>query len=596
MPWSNLIPSFVLALVTAYAVGWLVRPLARWLGAVSAPSADRWGARSVPLLGGVAIWTGTLAALALGGAMPREIGLAVAAGSAMFLLGLIDDFVHLKPMTKLIWQVVAACAMVIVIPLPAMTGSPAANALLSIAWIVAITNAINLLDNMDGLCAGVGAIAAIALALSLGPDQAAAGRLALVLAGASLGFLLHNRHPASLFMGDSGSLFLGTVLALLALGAGRTQTTGLLSAMAVPVVLLLIPIFDTLFVTVLRKLSARPASTGGRDHTSHRLVALGFSEPRAVVLLWGLAASAGAAAVLLSRAHVREASVATAVLVVGLVVLGVRLARVNVYGDEAFSALRDTAITPLLTDLTYKRRVFEVLLDSGLICLAYYAAYVVRFDDQFGLYYGLLVQSLPVVLACGLAGLYIGGVYRGIWRYISLEDLPTYVRGLLIGGLTPVFVLVYLYRFEGYPRSVFVLHTLLLGALMLGSRIGFRALGDLASRHGTEGLPALVYGAGDRGAMLVRELRTYGRQDYRVLGFVDDDPSKANRGIHGLRVLGGGVALPAILTKSGARTVIVSTTLTPASQAALVAACREAGVSVVQFEFRLDPLVEISSP
>jgi UDP-GlcNAc:undecaprenyl-phosphate GlcNAc-1-phosphate transferase len=568
-----------------------VRVFARRLGAVSAPSADRWNTRPVPLLGGVAIWAGTLAALAAGPALPADVLLMVGAGTAMFGLGLVDDFVRLKPMTKLIWQVVTACAAVLVLAPPVVTGSPIADALLSIAWIVAVTNAVNLLDNMDGLCAGVAAIGAVALALSLGGDAPDLRLLALALAGAAAGFLWYNFHPASIFMGDSGSLFLGTLLALLALRVGRQASAGLVSAMAVPVVLMVIPLFDTLFVTVVRKLSARAASAGGRDHTSHRLVALGFSEPRAVLLLYGLAVTAGTAAVLLSRARLREASLLAAVLLVGLVVLGVRLARVNVYGEAEFSALRDRAITPLLTDLAYKRRVFEVLLDSCLICLAYYAAYVVRFDDQFDLYYYLLVQSLPVVLACGLTGLYVAGVYRGIWRYISLDDLPTYGKGLLFGGLTPVFVLVYLYHFEGYPRSVFVLHTLLLGVMLLGSRIGFRALGELSHRRsGNGGVPALVYGAGDRGALLVREMRSHGRAQYRLLGFVDDDPSKANRGIHGLQVLGGGDALAAILARTGAETVIVSTTLRPPARAALLAACHQAGAAVVQFEFRLDPV------
>ena len=589
MPTFDLMLPFVAAAVATLATTPLVRLAALRLGAVSAPSSERWSRRPVPVLGGVALWAGTLTVIVTGPVPGAEILAILGAGSGMFVLGLVDDFARFRPITKLIWQVVIACGTVVALAPPAITGASATDALLSIAWITAVTNAFNLLDNMDGLCAGVAAIGALAFAAGLGHQQPALAMLALALAGAAVGFLCFNFHPATIFMGDSGSLFLGGVLATLTLRAGRSETAGLLSAIAVPIVLLAIPLFDTLFVTIVRKLSARAASAGGRDHTSHRLVALGFSERRAVLLLYGLAATAGTSAVLLGRADLRQASVIAAVLVIGLIVLGVRLARVNAYGDQEYAALRDRAITPLLNDLTYKRRIFEVLLDSCLICLSYYTAYVIRFDDEFGLYYTLFVQSLPVVLACGLTGLYVAGVYRGFWRYISLEDLPTYARGLLAGGLTPVFVLVYLYRFEGYPRSVFVLHTLILGALMLGSRAGFRALGDLARRHRASGVPAIVYGAGDGGALLVRELRSNGRHDYRLVGFVDDDPAKANRRILGVKVLGTGAALPAVLHTTGAQVVIVSTTLSDPARLALKAASGQTGVAVVQLEFRLAP-------
>lgn len=586
----DLVLPFAVAMTAALVTTPLVGRVARRLDVVSTPSADRWSRRPVPLLGGVAIWVGTLAAAAAAAAANAHIVLILSAGTAMFTLGLVDDLARLKPITKLIGQMVVACATAVVVAAPSITGVAWADTLLLIAWIVAVTNAFNLLDNMDGLCAGVAAIGALALASSLDGHDPSLIVLALGVAGAAAGFLWFNFHPATIFMGDSGSLFLGGVLALLTLTGSRDETVGLVSAVAVPALLLAIPLFDTLFVTLVRKLSARAASVGGRDHTSHRLVALGFSEPRAVLLLYGLAATAGVSALLLERTDIRHASVAVAVLVVALVLVGVRLARVNVYGEQEFAALRDRAITPLLNDLTYKRRLFEVLLDSVLICLSYYTAYLIRFPNEFGLYYDLFVQSLPVVLACGLAGLFVGGIYRGFWRYVSIEDLPTFARGVLAGGLSPVFVLVYLYRFEGYPRSVFLLHTLLLGVLLLGSRIGFRALGDLAYRHSRTGVPTIVYGAGDGGALLVRELRSSTRHEYRLVGFVDDDPSKSNRRIFGLRVLGTGAALPALLESTGARVVIVSTTLGPNGRASLGAAREQTGIVVVQFQLRLDPL------
>ena len=173
--------------------------------------------------------------------------------------------------------------------------------MLTLIWIVGLTNAFNLLDNMDGLCAGIAVVAGVAfLATALPVTE---GSLAFhqvqylaALIGALLGFLVYNTHPASIFMGDSGSLLIGMSLAGLTLTLGSTITGGqnVLSVIAVPMLVLLIPIFDTTLVTISRMVSGRPTSMGGRDHTSHRLVAIGLSERSAVTLLWLLAAASGA--------------------------------------------------------------------------------------------------------------------------------------------------------------------------------------------------------------------------------------------------------------------------------------------------------------
>ncbi len=175
--------------------------------------------------------------------------------------------------------------------------------MLTLVWIVGITNAFNLLDNMDGLCAGTTLVAGAFLLTALAGD-AGAGQRPLYFAtllGATAGFLVYNVHPASIFMGDTGSLFLGLNVAAITLLAnpGSPERSGLVSVVVAPVLLLLIPIFDTTLVTALRLLSGRRPSQGGRDHVSHRLVAIGLSEPRAVATLWALAAAGGMASMLL---------------------------------------------------------------------------------------------------------------------------------------------------------------------------------------------------------------------------------------------------------------------------------------------------------
>ena len=308
-------------------------------------------------------------------------------------------------------------------------------------------------------------------------------------------------------MGDGGSLFLGGSLAVLSLMGGRQTGTGVLSALAVPVFLLLIPIFDTTLVTFSRILSTRSASQGGRDHTSHRLVAMGFSESQAVLILWALAAAGGATAILGRYSHFSEALLLGPLLLIGLALLGIQLARVRVYDGEDFSLLLGRAYTPLLVEVTYKRRMFEIVLDLILTTFCYYAAYMIRFDRESGLYHELFLQSLPIVIACQLLSFFVSGVYRGSWRYISLADLTTYAKAIALAVLSSVMVLVYVYRFEGYSRGVFVIDGMLLALLLVGSRLSFRVLGEAAGRHRL-GQAVLIYGAGDGGALLLRELRS----------------------------------------------------------------------------------------
>ena len=182
-----------------------------------------------------------------------------------------------------------------------------------------MTNAFNLLDNMDGLCAGIAMIVGAALLVDLLPGAAgtrafAEVRYLAILLGATGGFLVYNLHPASIFMGDSGSLLLGFSFAAVTLSTGR-QAPGrsdVLSIVAAPVLVLLIPIFDTTLVTLSRWFSGRRASQGGRDHSSHRLVAIGLSERRAVALLWLLAAIGGALGVALNYFSQRWSAMAAA--------------------------------------------------------------------------------------------------------------------------------------------------------------------------------------------------------------------------------------------------------------------------------------------
>ena len=282
--------------LTSFGLGLLAtlaaRTCARRLGLMAEPRPDRWHARPTALGGGVAIFVAFTPLLLCSGD-PYRFTLAVGA-AAMFGLGLLDDVFHLKPWTKLLGQLaVAGFTVAFGMALP-WTQWSAANQAITIVWIVGISNALNLLDNMDGLAALIAVTSAVFQMIAfVAEDRFAEGAACAGLVGALLAFLVFNWNPASVFMGDCGSLFLGYALSLLAIPRDHDRVPGTAADVAMPILILLVPIYDTTFVTFARIARRRPLSRGGRDHASHRLVALGFSDRTAVSILAGVGVLGG---------------------------------------------------------------------------------------------------------------------------------------------------------------------------------------------------------------------------------------------------------------------------------------------------------------
>ena len=308
MPFSSLnFLAVAAAAILALALTPLVRLLARRIGIVAKPKTDRWHKKPTAMMGGVAIWLAVVITLFRFRSAHASWLVIIGASTFLFLVGLVDDLLHIKPYQKLIGQVMGSAFVIYYgLSLP-WTSSSALNVAITIFWLIGITNAVNLLDNMDGLATGIAAIASGFLTLNFHQQQSTYRSLMLVIfAGALLGFLVYNSNPASIFMGDSAARCLSDSFlassALVNVSGGRSRS--LLPVLAVPILVLFIPIFDTTFVTILRKFSGRAASQGGRDHTSHRLVALGMSERRAVWMLYGFAALSGVLALLVQRGEV----------------------------------------------------------------------------------------------------------------------------------------------------------------------------------------------------------------------------------------------------------------------------------------------------
>jgi UDP-GlcNAc:undecaprenyl-phosphate/decaprenyl-phosphate GlcNAc-1-phosphate transferase len=569
--------SFGIAFGASVPLTWAVRGLARRFGLVAKPRADRWHRRPTALFGGVAIFIAFVIAYLL--RRPTWVQgdvLLVACGAGMFGLGLVDDFLRLKPYAKLVGQIVISTAFTMYGLRLQWLPSPVLDQALTIFWLVGITNAMNLLDNLDGLAGGVAAIAALFFVyVSHVSGNYGAGPLAAACAGALIGFLIFNFNPASIFMGDCGSLFIGFFLGAVTLVNNQTgMKRDVAAVLAVPVLLLLIPIVDTTLVTLTRRFHGRPVSQGGRDHTSHRLVALGLSERAAALTLWALAAASGGLAVLLFF----------------LVFLG----RVKVYEPVPTEAEgTGRATLPTLADFAYKRRVFEVLNDLLIIVLAYYAAFLLRFDGVLVPPFSYQFQaSLPIVIAVQLAAFLSLGLYRGLWRYTSMSDLGTLLKAVGGAWVASVVVLTFVYRHEPYSRGVLIMNGALLVLGIAGSRVWFRLLRThlVTLQAPAEAKRVLIYGAGDGGELLVRELLNNRSLGLVPVGFIDDDPQKHGRVIHGLRVLGslGDLRDLAARPATAFDEVLVSTTLAPDRSAVLGELAQGTGIRTRRMRIALE--------
>jgi len=302
------IAAFFIALaLTLAGLPW-VRRAALALDLVDAPAQRKVHRTPMPLLGGAAIFLGAIAAVLIiyrGQPEPTVIGVLMAT-TVVALTGLIDDYRPLPAWAKLAGQFAGFLILVrfgIRVRLPLPEGFDYAITLL---WLLGITNAVNFLDNMDGLSAGIAAVTtSFILLLALGNGQFLVSALAAALLGACLGFLRYNFPPARIFMGDVGSLFLGFLLAVMALQLRFSDNSNFVTWM-VPVFLLGLPIFDMTLVVVSRLRRGLSPNTAGRDHTSHRLVRLGFSSREAVLILYLFSGILGMMALYITQASLIE--------------------------------------------------------------------------------------------------------------------------------------------------------------------------------------------------------------------------------------------------------------------------------------------------
>jgi UDP-GlcNAc:undecaprenyl-phosphate GlcNAc-1-phosphate transferase len=584
----------------------IVRQIALKRGWMACPAEDRWHNKPTALFGGIAIYLAVVVPLFVisdfsatllplttpqnDAAISSFAPVFCIAITLMFLLGFADDVFRLKPQSKLLGQILVASLIAFLGFRLQWVTSLTLDTLLTIFWIVGITNAFNLLDNMDGLCAGTGMIAAVFLAIILSGTNPGYAQCAAILAGASAAFLVYNFNPASIFMGDCGSLMIGFGISLLSLGLPGMNAGNSMTSITVPVMIAMVPILDTTMVTLVRLLSGRKASTGGKDHTSHRLVLMGFSEKKAVLFLYGVGVVSGIAALFVSRSDTFTSPSVIIPLMLSILLMGIYLSQLRVYPEKEFSVLRGRTFTPILVELTYKKQIVLVILDFCLIAFSYYLSYRLRFDPpHFPYYFKVFLKSLPAVIACKLTAFFLMGVYRSLWGYLSSNDVAVYLKASTLASFLSITAVTFAYRFEDFSKGIFIVDWFITTGAILGTRGFFRLTGDAMKRKALSGEKILIYGAGRGGEILLREILHNKRVKIKPVGFIDDDPLKTGKKLQGYSVLGTFDNLQALIQQKMVTSLLISFRENdPDRLQAVRAFCMQHNLGLKQFSIHIE--------
>ena len=589
--------------LVAAALAFLLTPvaarLAVMLGAVDMPGERKVHTRPIPRLGGLAVVasiavTFTAASLLSNGRwrLPSFLALGMGAGLLPILIvSIVDDVrgvaARWKFVAHAIGAVIAVYLGITLAPVVHLFGSPLQigwiAAPLSVAWIVGVTNAFNIIDGLDGLSSGLALISALCMtAVFAVVNQPEMAGVTLVLAGALAGFLPYNIHPARLFLGDTGATAIGFCLAAFALRGGSTLSSGF--AALLPVFILGLPIADTLIAMVRRTVHRLEHRQGGvfqadRNHIHHRLLALGVDHAQAVLVLYGAGLLLAGAALLSVFVTVREAAyMVTALLLAG--VLGIQR-----LGYDEFAFIRRGTVLRVYEIPAVKRGFFVVLIDIALSFVAAYVSIGLKTD----VWTLSLVRGQVFEIGSTLAPITVSvfawrRMYKGSWKVAGLYDFAKAVVAVFIATVLGAIVLRAVGR-TTYPASMFVIYGLTAFLLTVALRASYILLDASRARSSQQGKPILIYGAGRRGVAAVHELFQNQDSGLRPVGFIDDDPDKHDRIVQGLPVLGSSRDLVRLLQTSGAEGVLLSTSsIAPDRVERCASLCAPLSVNV----FRLD--------
>ena len=601
----------------------LVRRAATKLGAIDLPGERKVHRHPVPRLGGVVIFIAFYVILFIASRInvfffpddffrKGEFEWLASASALVLALGAFDDFRRIPPSVKLLFQVIAGLMVahtsfrIEVISLPWVTihlgfwSIPA-----TILWVVAITNAINLLDGLDGLAAGTSLIVCLAMfGISLLNQDIRIALASIILAGSILGFLRYNFHPASIFLGDSGAYYLGFMLSVLSLQSGYKGTTTF--AILVPIIALGLPIMDTL-ISMLRRLlhslhiisvdqeknmlkflfiNGKSIVRADRDHIHHRLLQIGFTQRNAVVVLYFITVLLGTVAFL----SVYFKDINQALLIAAIAIASYIGIRKLGYSEIQF--LRNGSLLPLFDSALVSKGLFKVFLDMAVIALAYYLAFLLRFEGKFPPavkeYY---LSTIPLVLSVKLMVFNLSGLYNRPWRYINVDDLLKMLKAIASGCVVTGFILWMIPSLEVVSWAGLLIDFNLLLFFVVGVRSSFRILEHLHLVTNHPGKNVLIYGLGRGGVHALNEFINNPRLNLSPVGFIDDDERNKGKHVGGYPVVGSLRSLESVLKSNSISEIILSQDDLPKEKMdILFQICSSHQVSLRRLQTRLEEI------
>lgn len=513
--------SFVLAFLISFSLCALIIPgfirVARLMGWVAKPKVDRWHSFPTALMGGIPIFLAVLVSISM--VCCDQVPWFVLVGCIlMFLTGLIDDLYNLPPVVKLIAQLVASALPIFNnhlfgSQLPIIVSIP-----ITFIWMVGITNSFNLLDNMDGLSGGIAVISSAFIGIIfIWNDNILYATMMISITGACLGFLLYNFNPAKIFMGDSGSLFLGySIASFLLILQNNLISTSVLSIILIPLCVLAIPIFDTTLVTILRTMAGRSVTVGGKDHSSHRMVYLGLSEKQTVMALYGISMLFGAIGTLLFFAQVQLFTALAIFSVIGLFAFAVYLSKLNLYtipteqiGEEVHQQKKESAVKMVrLPVFQEKRLLFKVILDAFLIYGCLVAAGYMRYEGGLPLHLiSILNPILPLAILTKVLVFYLLGLYNFHYQFIGFPEFIQVVFVVSIASVLYFLCSLIFLEPDAVFKGVFFLDWVFSVSVIATSRFFFRAIEYLFKFSSSNDKQVLLVGLDQKTEFAIRYLR-----------------------------------------------------------------------------------------
>ena len=573
--------------ISIIASGSLVLWGRRRRGADSSP-----GGPDVPRTGGLAIAIAFVVAFLIleRGNLDRQLAGLLVGGFIVFLIGALADTFRVPGVVQMMAQILGA-VVAVTAGIYFEMFNPILSIPLALLWIIGITNAFRTLDTMDGLAAGTAAIACLNIFVYALVDLKVERHFfviynvttpAVLMLGSLIGFLFFNFSPARLRLGRSGAYFVGFFMAALTIVGANYDVSSLAVAVLFPLLILTVPVFDTTLVAVVRGMRGRPGDARERRHT---LIRLGLSERRAVLLLYAISLLAGSLVIANAALPKYTLPLLAALLWVVLFYLGTFLAQHMRSLSDTRKQVRDLPRRAIESLLVTRVPSVQLLIDFLLAGISLSTAYLIQFDGNIPDWdLSLLLFSFPIVAVSKIACLYFLGAYRHMWRYITVRDLTTVVWAASLGSLITFGLLLFLKRFIGFSRAVYVMDWLLFIVLTVGARQGIRFLREWLFRFRTEGSEVFVFGAGDAGNTLVNLLQTDPRSEYQPVAFFDDDETKHHKTIQRIPIVGAADRIAEFAARQSVKRLVIAVpSATDDDLAHVFAACDRAGLEVLRF-------------